>query len=408
MTDAKWREIVCLATRKVVEEMTREPIRPTSVEFGLGDDFRVDAHCQGRTIINYEGVIRRAGLGWGVISDIQMTLEEGGYYDSVPYLAPCRAEHIDAIAAKVKGFTGQGRWQPSSAHCKAFVSQFPPKLRPLLNTAFAQQFELLHPDTAAAHLVGAISALRGVAADAKRLLVTGLSPDSGNMIRMFFDHYTRGKHKDVTVAKDLHEALSEATLDDVIVLCDDNVGSGSQAQAQFRSWMNIPRNRWPTPQQKEGGIYRTALSTEEQEKFKKLRLGIAICAGKKSAEEGLKKLLADELHFLNFLGLYLGQDLDDRPKTHIPENLYKFLKNVGAEVLAHYRQGKALADLDEKTQQECLEDGAGYGDAQWLLATPYNVPTSTFTALWCPGMYQGRPWFPLLIRRGHLKELIVT
>lgn len=254
-----------------------------------------------------------------------MTLEEGGYYDSIPYLAPCRPEHAQDIAAKVRGFVGQGRWQPSSAHCRAFASQFPPRLRPLLNTAFAQQFELLHPDTASAYLLRALNSLRAVAGATKRfLLLTGLSPDSGNMSRMFFEHYTRGSQSDVMVLKDLHEALGEATSDDIIVLCDDNIGSGTQAQAQFRAWMNVPSTEWPPAQQREGGIYKVPLTGDEQKKLTDMRFGLAMCVGKKGAEAGLRSLMED-LGLSKFLGLHLGDNLDDRPKTHIDAQLYEFL-----------------------------------------------------------------------------------
>ena len=55
----------------------------------------------------------------------------------------------------------------------------------------------------------------------------------------------------------------------------------------------------------------------------------------------------------------------------------------------------------------CRRDMFGYGNVGGLAATSLNVPSATVTALWCPGLHNGHPWMPLLIRRNKLRHLVI-
>ncbi|WP_420869819.1 phosphoribosyltransferase-like protein [Bradyrhizobium septentrionale] len=55
-----------------------------------------------------------------------------------------------------------------------------------------------------------------------------------------------------------------------------------------------------------------------------------------------------------------------------------------------------------------VKNALGYGNSEGRTVTLWNVSTSTFTALWCPGVVDGEPWFPLFIRRGYAGRLIVA
>lgn len=85
----------------------------------------------------------------------------------------------------------------------------------------------------------------------------------------------------------------------------------------------------------------------------------------------------------------------------------KVLAEMNTEVVAGFKQrcekiGETLAfqtsaatDRAEKAKGRAL----GYGNRALLLATPFNVPSQTLTAIWAGGTVDGIPWTPLLRRR---------
>jgi hypothetical protein len=86
-------------------------------------------------------------------------------------------------------------------------------------------------------------------------------------------------------------------------------------------------------------------------------------------------------------------------------NLKTYLIEVGQSVLAWSKShGETLSEADRAF---CEANAFGYGGAGGLLATATNVPTSTVPALWCPGLHNGSPWMPLLIRQNKLKHLVL-
>jgi hypothetical protein len=109
----------------------------------------------------------------------------------------------------------------------------------------------------------------------------------------------------------------------------------------------------------------------------------------------------------NFQGLRYTRELSESSAT-LGDDLEKFLDDVGTHVLAWVRHGKSnLFDLELTHGEACRRDALGYSGARGLACSPVNVPAGTVTALWCPGLYQGQPWIPLLMRRGYLKHLVL-
>lgn len=411
LTDSEWRVIVCLAARKVIARDTETPIRETSLRLiEHSDTLEHIVNCQGRVLIDLKGVFRRAGIPLPHAQELQLVAEDVGYYDDAPSLAPCDQKFSEEITRKVKGFSGQGKWEPRLRHCERFLSQFPPKLRAPFVEAF-RGFQVLDRGRVVDSLIRAFDSFRLKVGTSSRIIVTSFTPDSGNLIRMIFEQEAKDHlaQHNVIFTKTITDALNTAQDEsDAVFLVDDNIGSGSQAAAQFQAWLGVPREQWPEDQQNEQGIAQTPLAPAEQEVLRNRKVGIGICFGNQAAEDGVRHLLRG-LSVSNFTGIHIGQQWEHRQPT-LSKELSNFLHAVGTDVLAysHFSKRNGIAELNEAQRSNCMRDALGYGGAGWLLATPFNVPTSTFTALWCPGLYKGKPWIPLLIRRGYLKKLIIT
>ncbi len=190
----------------------------------------------------------------------------------------------------------------------------------------------------------------------------------------------------------------------VLVLIDDNITSGSQALCQMLAWAGVPEASWTPEQRLERGIERTPLSDRDLTALKSLRLSIVTGIGTNAADEHLRSELPS-IGIHKFEGVLFGEDMG----THISisANLQTYLQDVGRSVLAWARHeerdpAKTAALLD------CQRDALGYRAAKALICTPVNVPVGTFTAIWCPGFYEGEVWTPLLIRRGYLDKLVLA
>lgn len=411
LTDIEWREIVCLAARKIVAKYTEMPIRETSLRL-LEETPPVEylVNCQGRALIDLKGVWRRTGVLQERASELQIAAEWAGYYDEFPILAPCKDDEFNSIAQKVKGFSGQGKWEPRPKHCERFLSQFPPRLRAPFVEAF-RGFQMLDRARITQYLLTAFDRFRHQIGDTSPIVIAALTPDSGNWVRMIFEQEAKQhlKERNAIFAKSISDALMTSRNNNhAVLLIDDNIGSGNQACAQFRAWFGKPRDNWPVAQQNEKGIAETPLSGEDQRTLSERPLGIGIGFGNQVANDALKAVLTEN-GVRNFTGLHLGEVYDHRP-TLLPKDLSDFLHSVGADVLAYSRFGAVdgCAKLGPQERMSCEDDADGYGAAAWLVATPFNVPTSTYTALWCPGLFRGKPWLPLLIRRGHLNSLVIS
>jgi len=210
-----------------------------------------------------------------------------------------------------------------------------------------------------------------------------------------------------TVRKSLEEAMRHYEADDCFLFCDDNIISGSQADSQFLAWSNVSRDQWPVDQRSEHGIFDTPLIEKELTKLQGAPITIAVCVGTQGANERLKDRLP-KLGFRQFQGVAWSRELGSSGLT-LSSELEGFLQEAGEQLLGWCRFGaRDFHALEEAKQDTCRRDALGYSGAGGLMVTPFNAPTSTFTALWCPGFVRRMPWVPLMIRRGYLKHLVLT
>ena len=113
-------------------------------------------------------------------------------------------------------------------------------------------------------LEAAIDKMSPSVVSGKKFIVP-LSPNSGNHVRTIIEQDLKEQMRKMgwNFCHSVSEVLGQAKPNDNLLLCDDNVSSGSQALAQFLSWFNQPREEWPPNIQGEAGIDDVALRAND-------------------------------------------------------------------------------------------------------------------------------------------------
>jgi HD superfamily phosphohydrolase len=405
MTESAWREIVLIAARTVLFRRQSGLSDIGLVPYPGGAEIAVKAI--GRILLDIDAVAPRVGINSERLGDVMAAADHGGYFENVPRLARDNisdAEIADAIG-KFSEFSGQGNWSVSRESVRAFLEQFPTKLRRDVLRLVAS-FSILDRTSLASATREIIDGFGP--ASGKRRFIVGLSPDSGNEVRIRLEHELRQALETAgwTFKKSLRDALDEAQADDELVLCDDNVTSGSQAICQFMAWLGVPEADWTVEQRLEQGIERTALSERDKELLKAIDTKIIVAAGTLQAKDALDLELG-KLGLKSFKGLHYKNALS-RTTTEL-DSVGELLQDIGCHVLAWARhRATDLSSIGKEQLEACKRDALGYRGARALACTPMNVPAGTVTAFWCPGLYKGDAWIPLLIRRGYLQHLVLA
>lgn len=406
LTDREWREIVCLAARKIIAQKFEEPVRKLDLtKRSSKETTQISLKCAARLVLDQRAITRRASLKADRVESLQSLAGTLGYFDDLPWLLPTDEREFIDLANKLKKFDGQGSWTVTTASCAAFVSQFPPALRQETKELLVRELRIVDREMIRSCLEKLIDAQ---ADKFKTLHVTGLTPDSGNTVRMLLEHEAKAQfsRRGIYIHKDLPGALKDIADGDLLLLCDDVLNSGSQVQCQFRSWFGIPRDQWPMPHQTELGVTEAKLDEQCLEKLRKANVAIAICEGSNAGIPEVTRVIKD-LGIVNFVDIFIANALQ-RTSALSPE-LKDFLSRVGADLIAYKEfSGKRASQLQPSESRACVDNALGYGNAGGLLTTYVNVPTSTLTCLWCPGIARGHPWMPLLLRRGYIDQLIIA
>ncbi|WP_280800305.1 HD domain-containing protein [Mesorhizobium sp. C416B] len=401
LTDPIWRSLVCIATQRVFYEHGRTEANVTLVPFP-GIEFTVRARS--RLLLDQVAVRSKVQLDKAEIDKLTRSAVRKNYFDPTPRLAPLDVDEgaIAQIASTLASFNGQGGWTVSSNTVKSYIVQFPPRHRGEM-VKLLQKFYVLDRSELSPVIAGLI---RQVDLGAGRGFVVPMSPDSGSAVRTQIEqdlssNFAGGKFQ---FCKTIRDAFQVAKPGDTLILCDDNITSGSQAFCQFQAWLGIERVRWAKELRRERGIENTALVERDIELLKQINIQIVTAAGTDVANEFLSTRMTKL--GLRFNGARFGRTLS--MVSHSLGDLEGFLRGVGEQLVAWTRfNADGLPTLSSAQLSECKRDALGYRGAMALACTPLNVPTGTITALWSPGFYNGEPWVPLLIRRGYLEKLVV-
>lgn len=437
LTDEPWRELAFIAARKVFAERTAKLVE---LEFQLNPETLSDTDQvpdAGKSFpvlglqvlhVNRERVVRRTGQNKSRLEAIEQAAEQAGYFDRAPYLASRPRIPWSNWEGKFAAFDGQYGWRISRELAEAFIWQFPVKFRADA-ISLVNEIQVLDKRTAATHLFTALEKFSSSIPADNQLLIAPLSPNSGHEMRIAFEEGYRDTSflkSRARVFHSIHELLTQAKGHFSIALIDDNIVSGSQAYAQIAAWMGLPREFWPPELKGEENIENEPLN--EQQKRTLLgklveRGNVAICVSfgsEATARIRLSNLVANILQHepdererqgslfrggAEHLGIVVGDSTTRFVK--MTEGFEKFLSSVGASVYAHAKYDRQYDQLKRIEQQTCRTNSLGFGNVRGTTFTFRNVPVSTLTALWCPGVYDGRPWVPLGVRRGYVKKLVL-
>lgn len=195
--------------------------------------------------------------------------------------------------------------------------------------------------------------------------------------------------------------LSEAvhkTSERPILFVDDFIGSGGQGRDMLAAGFGRDDLRVDLNEE------RDLFSHDIQAFLKRSQVAFVFTAGWDAGIEQLEQtakeigLEAKVFRHIDETGIpFLKDLLSDLPETQVDGFIERSVA-IGtalANGLNRQKAGESATDRDIRMRQRAL----GYGNRGMLLASPFNVPTQTFTPMWAGGTVNGAAWVPLLPRR---------
>lgn len=195
----------------------------------------------------------------------------------------------------------------------------------------------------------------------------------------------------------LDEAMHQNTGQPILIV-DDFVGSGGQSKDILAAGFGRDDLRSDLREE------RTLFSSNVQSFLRDTRIGFVFTAAWDDGIE-LIKSTANELELTATVDRYIteaeiptvAKALAGMPSYQL-DAFVERAKGIGASVLESVIVRRCSED--ETVWKNKLRDRAlGYGNRGMLLASPFNVPTQTFTPLWAQGKVNNATWTPLLPRR---------
>lgn len=186
-----------------------------------------------------------------------------------------------------------------------------------------------------------------------------------------------------------------------IIFLDDFVGSGGQSRDILAA--GFGRNDLRA----ELGEDRNLFSSDIQGFLRTAKLAFVFTAAWDDGVREVEKVATDiglDANVFSHIGQadipFLEQALNGLPESQISGFLDRS-RAIGTSLMRS--ESKQRPDEAAEAYEDRLEKRAlGYGNRAMLLASPFNVPTQTFTPLWAWGMIGQARWEPLLPRRKKL------
>jgi hypothetical protein len=305
------------------------------------------------------------------------------------------------LADKFRDFSGQHGWKITEESLRHFLNQFPPNLRQDAEN-LVSTLNFLNRHRTSDLLRRAITSILSDTAKADGAIhVVPLAGTSAHVAMELLkqESWSELKGASIKLSLSIHEVLGIAQPGDRVVFVDDNIGTGTQFSAQILRWCGELKAAHSKPLREERGIELSPIDKNAKGLLSKVDVWLATCVGSSDSENAVKHNLRGSA--VDFKGLRFGETLS-APKHNRPSApLREFLCSVGSECVRHSREL-------ENITKECRDNALGYGNKEGLTITLWNVPTSTYTALWSPAIVRGEPWCPLFIRRGYVEKLVVA
>lgn len=414
-TDIEWRSLVAVATREIVYErataIDSTAINPLNYSNESDDG---PAAMRPLVILDIDDLCEAARGPSEDVHSIINHVARNNRYDKKPRLSPQPniTDEIDKIVTELSGFQGVGEWRVTRESIRYYLSQFPYHLRDDAIT-FLSSMQFLGRKRLRNGLDLALERFESQM-NPEHAVLAPLSPNSGRLVRQLYEQDRKAKieQRGWHIAGDITEALASMDANSILVLLDDIIASGSQASAQMRALFGQGRNAWPEEQKSERNIFEFGgegspdLGKHIKDKLRDCKIAICVIAYAKLADStsmppSLYSALQD-LGVEEHVRLFTSDEAS--PTSDIPSDLCEFFQHVGEACLRWCRTRDIEGAPDEDSLQR---DALGYDARKGCLATIFNVPTSTVTAIWCPGVVDTLPWVPLLIRRGYQRHLVL-
>lgn len=179
-----------------------------------------------------------------------------------------------------------------------------------------------------------------------------------------------------------------------IIFIDDFVGSGNQGADILVAGFGIQELR------KDLGEQRSFFGDIEIELLKRVKVGFVFTAawddGIKEVEAAAVSVGIDAVVFrlIDEDSIpFAFNEIDDDVAPEVMETFKTRCAEIGSQLIAIKEDGSP--QNPEKIDLRKL----GYGNRAMLLASPFNVPSQTLTAIWATGVVDNVPWSPLMVRR---------
>ena len=214
-------------------------------------------------------------------------------------------------------------------------------------------------------------------------------------IHSYFAADLQGSHIDKCLSLDdaVHESGGRP-----IIFVDDFVGSGGQGKDILAAGFGREDLRGDL------GESRNLFSNDIQKFLQQSKIGFVFTAawsdGLEQIETMTGKIGLDAKMFCHITEAdipFAANVLGDLPPVQV-STFFERARHIGLSILE--AESPLKDGQDELVWKEKLAGRAlGYGNRSMLLASPFNVPTQTFTPLWARGNADGALWTPLMPRR---------
>lgn len=323
-------------------------------------------------------------------------------------------EALSNIAIKFSEFNGGNSWRVTEASARAFVRQFPVGLREEVVNVLSEDFELVGRDRITQELARVINDLR-VDPDIQRIFMAPLTPTSGHTALSYLkaSSFSRPDGPEFFLKNSVIDALHHCEANTAILLFDDHSASGTQASKQLLSYIG---NNDGT----ERNIFQTKLPGLLSRALREQPLYLAFAYLGNDGESQIRRTCS-EMEF-NLMDVVGGTALAETSlDSKLTQGLKEFLRTVGTGLMLN----KALpcytgvkAENWSKELMTARQNALGYANFAGSLVTALNVPSSTLTAFWRPGLYDPKdeyegpmdakvPWCPLFIRGTQYNRAII-
>lgn len=223
-----------------------------------------------------------------------------------------------------------------------------------------------------------------------RVIPFGSAKDS-SVISAYFAADVQGVY--ISDCTTLSEA-AKSSADTPLIFIDDFVGSGAQGMDILAAGFGLEKLR------KNLGEQREFFGEAETELLRRVKVGFVFTAAwdegvrevEKAATTAKIQATVFRLFDENSIPFAFDGDFDGMD----PEIIASFksrCEKIGIDLMSKQEDG--AKQTEEKINQRKL----GYGNRAMLLASPFNVPSQTLTAIWATGTVDGVPWTPLMARR---------